>query len=153
MSPQPRFPIPDPDGTHVSEQEARAIPDGVDLAAEAPAAPSPVPDMGPLERLIALNPVVAAAAALAIPIVASFIQALVDGEPLRAAASAAVAAAGALIAARVRDAVTPLADAKLGPGLPLVLDPLTPEPPPPPRLPAEPVADEDLGLPPVDPTD
>lgn len=117
------------DNRHVSAEEADRATSRA-LLGPAPASPSPA-------GFIARYPVAAAFLLVVLAPLASLLQALIDGEPVRAGLSALVAAAFTWLAGHVQAAVTPVADAKLGPGLPLVLDPASaPSAPPESLLPA-----------------
>jgi len=58
---------------------------------------------------------------LLVPVLA-FLQGLVDGEPVRVALSALIGTVITVVGAVVQHQVTPVADPKLGPDLPLVIE-------------------------------
>ena len=115
--------LPELDGTHVNSDD-RVVTRGA-VATLAPA--SPASGLSWFDR----NPVATGFLLALLPAVASAIQAALDGEPLRAVLSALVAGALAVFARLIPGRVTPLADAKLGAGLPLVLERAAPDPPKP----------------------
>lgn len=78
-------------------------------------------DLTPAAGLLARQPVLALLLLVLLPDLAVFGEALVAGEPVRAAAAALFAALVAAAGRVAHQAVTPLADPKVADGLPLTL--------------------------------